>query len=77
MNRYLLTVTFPLVVKTMIEDTKRVEEFIGREAYGAGSGFGGRDVEFAFATREERTAAIIKLLQSGRNYDVVTDYAED
>lgn len=62
---WVLNVTFPLNVDTMIADTRKVEEIVGKPCDGVGSGFGGRDVDWSFDNSEEVTAARDRLKAAG------------
>jgi hypothetical protein len=72
MNKFQLNVSFPLNVETMIEDTKKLEEIVGREAHSAGAGFAERDVSFDFPTRKLRSEAIVRVLSSETEYEIQT-----
>ena len=71
---YVLYVSFPLNVETMIADTKKVEKIVGKDMGGAGAGFGMRDVEFYYGgNRLMRDAAAARAKAAG--YEVeTTDY---
>jgi hypothetical protein len=62
-----LFVSFPLVIDTMIEDTRAVEKIVGSRCVDAGSliGSGLRDMTFEFSTEARRDKAAAKLKAAG------------
>lgn len=58
---FMLYVSFDLNVDTMITDTKKVEEIVGKEACGSGAGMGQRDVEFYYDDKTERDDAAARV----------------
>jgi hypothetical protein len=78
--RYMMIVSFPMPsMKTFRAKTDAVIDVVGKAAFsGAGSGFGGRDVEFDFATMKEVDAAKARVAESFPRYQVhVMDREED
>ena len=66
--RYVLYVSFPLDINTIKADTDRVIELVKHKPTGSGAGFGMRDVDFEFDTKDERIDAIARLKASGGDY---------
>jgi hypothetical protein len=66
---YRLIVTFALTEK-FSQDTDDLIKLVGDEPSGSGAGFGERDVEFDFPTREARQDAAMKISQKHPEYRV-------
>jgi microsomal dipeptidase-like Zn-dependent dipeptidase len=70
--KYVIYVSFPLNIKTMIKDTDDVVRVVGKDHVGAGSDFHMRDVEFQFPTRKERDAAAKRVKDNFPNHEVLS-----
>lgn len=71
---YRLAVSFPLDLETFVEQTREVEKIVGERCHHSGAGFGMRDVEFDFETREKCAAAAERVRSVNPDYETRVSY---